>query len=241
MTYNIHSCKGADGRISPERIARVIAAYEPDIVALQEVDVGRYRSGKADQAYEIAAFLKMFCHFHPSLNIQEELYGNAVLSSFPLKLVKVGKLPGIRRKPGLEPRSALWVEIDIAGIPVNFITTHFGLRRLERCRQADLLTGGKWLTHEECSCPVILGGDLNSMPGSYVYRRFQRLLRDVQWRVQGQKEKATWPSRLPFKRIDYIFVSDGIEVKSVQVPRSGLSITASDHLPLIADIIVHKR
>lgn len=241
MTYNIHSCKGIDGRISPERIARVISCYEPDIVALQEVDVGKSRSGKRDQAYDIASFMEMFCHFHPSLHIEEELYGNAVLSSFPLKLVKVDRLPGIKRKPGLEPRSAIWVKIDVGGIPINFINTHLGLRRLEKCRQADLLTGRKWLANPECGCPVILGGDLNSLPRSYVYRRFQRQLRDVQWRIKGEKKKPTWPSRLPFNRIDHLFVSDGIDVKSVQVPGTGPARTASDHLPLVADIIVHKR
>ena len=30
-----------DGCISTERIARVIARYDPDIIALQELDVGR--------------------------------------------------------------------------------------------------------------------------------------------------------------------------------------------------------
>ena len=41
MTYNVHSCVGIDGRLSPRRVARVIARYQPDVVALQEVDVGR--------------------------------------------------------------------------------------------------------------------------------------------------------------------------------------------------------
>ena len=35
-TYNIHRCRGLDGRTSPARIAEVIASVEPDIVALQE-------------------------------------------------------------------------------------------------------------------------------------------------------------------------------------------------------------
>jgi endonuclease/exonuclease/phosphatase family metal-dependent hydrolase len=41
LTYNVHRCLGTDGRLSPARIADVIAAYEPDVVALQELDVGR--------------------------------------------------------------------------------------------------------------------------------------------------------------------------------------------------------
>ncbi len=48
MTYNVHGCIGMDGKLSPERIARVIARYSPDVVALQELDVGRTRSDGVD-------------------------------------------------------------------------------------------------------------------------------------------------------------------------------------------------
>jgi endonuclease/exonuclease/phosphatase family metal-dependent hydrolase len=41
MTYNIHSCKGRDGKIRPDRIAEVIRQAHPDVVALQEIRVGR--------------------------------------------------------------------------------------------------------------------------------------------------------------------------------------------------------
>ena len=36
-TYNIHRCRGLDGRTNPARIAEVIRAIDADIVALQEV------------------------------------------------------------------------------------------------------------------------------------------------------------------------------------------------------------
>ncbi len=49
MTYNVHRCVGGDGVRSPLRIARVIAEYRPDVVALQELDVGRARTGGGDQ------------------------------------------------------------------------------------------------------------------------------------------------------------------------------------------------
>lgn len=45
MTYNAHSCVGTDGKLSPERIAQVIASADPDVVALQELDVLQSRSG----------------------------------------------------------------------------------------------------------------------------------------------------------------------------------------------------
>src|ERR1035437_4285559 len=36
-TYNIHKARGADGRVRVERIARVLASIDADIIALQEV------------------------------------------------------------------------------------------------------------------------------------------------------------------------------------------------------------
>jgi len=54
MSYNGHSCRGMDGRTSPHRIARVIEMNDPDIVALQEIDVGRTRSRGHDQTQMIA-------------------------------------------------------------------------------------------------------------------------------------------------------------------------------------------
>ena len=99
MTYNIHSCIGMDGKISPERIARVIARYSPDIVALQELDVGRARTGRVDQADLIAQYLQMDYQFFPTVRIRKGLYGNAILTHFPMRSVRADKLPGLPGKP----------------------------------------------------------------------------------------------------------------------------------------------
>ncbi|MBK5289658.1 MAG: alkaline phosphatase family protein, partial [Acidimicrobiia bacterium] len=109
LTYNVHSCVGIDGRLSPERIARVIAKHAPDIVALQELDVRRSRTGGLDQARAIAEALEMSLEFHPTVTVADEQFGDAVLSPHPLRLVRTGVLPGI----GLEPRGAIWVEVDV--------------------------------------------------------------------------------------------------------------------------------
>jgi endonuclease/exonuclease/phosphatase family metal-dependent hydrolase len=59
MTYNVHPCIGADGHLSPYQIAEVISRCRPDIVALQELDVGRVRTGNLHQAEAIAQQLEM--------------------------------------------------------------------------------------------------------------------------------------------------------------------------------------
>ena len=94
MTYNVHSCIGMDGKLDAERIARVIARARPDVVALQELDVGRSRTAGMDQAQLIARYLEMAFHFHPALHLEEERYGDAILTHLPHRLVKAGPLAG---------------------------------------------------------------------------------------------------------------------------------------------------
>ncbi len=107
MTYNVHSCIGTDRKTSTERIAEVIFHSGADIVALQEVDNGLARTGLVDQAREIAGTLEMHFHFHPSLHLEEGAYGNALLSRFPLRLVRGGALPTPRGLRRFERRGAL--------------------------------------------------------------------------------------------------------------------------------------
>lgn len=235
MTYNVHSCVGMDGRLSAERIARVVARHDPDIVALQELDVSRLRTGGMDQAHHIARLLAMEFHFNPAMRVEEELYGDAILSRLPMRLVRAGPLPGLRDRPGLEPRGALWTAVDIGGVELQVINTHLGLRPRERALQAEALLGPGWLGHRDCRDPVVLMGDFNAVPSSGVYRQISRRLADAQEALSSHRPKCTWSGRLPAARIDHVFLR-GLEVVGVEVPLNGLTRVASDHLPLLAEV-----
>jgi len=231
-TYNIRRCLGTDRMLSPKRIAQVIAGCDADIVALQEIDVGRLRSGGIDQAQVIAEELGFARYFHPALRIAEEQYGDAVLTRFPSRLVKAGLLPGLRNLWSSEPRGAIWIEATIGGARLQVINTHFGLRRRERLAQAAALLGSDWI--ERCRPPYAVLGDLNSLPRGSVYRSFAARLRDAHLAGTQGRPAPTFPSRRPLLRIDHIFVSDDIEVTSAAVIQSPLTSAASDHLPLVA-------
>src|SRR5687767_15845894 len=82
VTYNIHKCRGLDGRTRPERIAAVLATINADIIALQEV-VGASPL-KPGQAAEIGAALGMGWVMAPTRHLRNSLYGNVVLSRFPV-------------------------------------------------------------------------------------------------------------------------------------------------------------
>lgn len=232
MTYNVHSCLGMDGKLSASRIARVIAQSDADIVALQELDVGRMRSGLADQAHEIARDLEMEFHFHPALELAEERYGDAILSRHPMRVVRGGPLPGGGNGRLYEPRGALWAAIDFHGHEIHVINTHLGLSPRERMLQAETLLGPDWLGHPDCTGHVILCGDFNALPGSKVCRRLCTKLRDAQRDVEKHRPRRTWFSRFPLGRIDHVFVSTSIEVLGIEVPHTDLTRAASDHLPV---------
>ncbi|MBB2964955.1 endonuclease/exonuclease/phosphatase family protein [Methylobacterium sp. R2-1] len=239
LTYNIRHCRGTDGRVAPERVARVIAALEPDIVALQEVDVGRKRTEGLDQAEEIARLIGMFAHFHPALHVEEERYGDAVLTHLPSRLKRAGPLPGLLRRPGLEPRGALWVEVTAGASKLQVLTTHCGLLGAERVAQAKALLGPDWLGDPACHAPTVLLGDFNATGWSRAYRRLSGRLTDAR-RLTGERRwrrgGATFPSRFPLLRVDHVFVSERVAVERIAVVDTPLARQASDHLPVLAEI-----
>lgn len=236
MTYNVHGCRGTDGRVSHERIAEVIAEQNPDIVALQELDVGRHRSQRIDQAEQIARDLNMSVHFHPSVEMLEEKYGDAILSRWPLRLQKAGLLPGWWMLPRLEPRGALWVAVDVDGVTLQMFNTHLGLLGRERRAQVAALLSAEWLEHQACRGPIVMAGDFNLISRSPIYRRLSTILTDVQRTPAASLPRRTFPARYPRLRIDYIFISPSIYVVNVATPAAGLSRVASDHLPVVADL-----
>jgi len=236
MTYNVHSCVGMDGKLDPERIARVIARARPDVVALQELDVGRERTGSKDQAELIAHYLEMEFHFHPALHLEEERYGDAILTHLPMRVVKADALPGLEGRPRLEPRGALWVAVEVEGQEVQIVNTHLGLLRRERLAQIDALLGEDWLGDARCRPPVIFCGDLNALPSSPVCRRLEEHFEDAQLLARGHRPRSTYASRAPGFRIDHVYVTPGTEVRAIEVPGSELARVASDHLPLVAEL-----
>jgi endonuclease/exonuclease/phosphatase family metal-dependent hydrolase len=240
MTYNVRSCRGSDGRYRPERIAKVIAAHVPDVIALQELDVMHPRSGGVDQPKLLAEELRMHCSFCAAFTTGDARYGHAVLSRFPLTTVRSSSLPTLDAPFGLERRAALWVEIDLGSTTLQLVNTHLGLRKQEKLLQAEALMGSDWLGHLRCVPPVVLLGDLNARPGSAVHRVLTTGLRDA-WAIADRRgPRRTWPAPLALISIDHLFVSPRVHVAEVRASASAGARFASDHLPILAEIAVDE-
>jgi endonuclease/exonuclease/phosphatase family metal-dependent hydrolase len=276
MTYNIHSCKGMDGRVEPDRIGNVIAAFHPDIVALQEVRVGRVepkqvdrpktegtgvtpppvgeaplppptvipprRPGETaggdvpftDQPRLIARVAEMGYVFYPLVRKTRQDYGIALLSRYPLRLVRAENLPTRESRWFSEKRGAIWAEVTIDGRTVQVIATHLGLSGAEREEQITELFSTRWTGSDRFQAPFVICGDLNSTTMQTPYRRLAARFVDAA-EAAGLK-KATFPSAAPGVRIDHIFLPRGSRAFAAEVPRNDLTKVSSDHLPLIVDV-----
>jgi endonuclease/exonuclease/phosphatase family metal-dependent hydrolase len=235
MTYNVHGCRGLDLRRDLDRVARVIAHCDPDVVALQELDVERPRSGRADQPALLASLLHMNVVFSSARECDGGRYGNAVLSRHQLEAVRAVCLP--QRSNQLEQRAVQWVLVTGPRFELNVINTHLGLDARERLSHAAAILGQEWVHEARGLAPTVLCGDFNSSPRSDVYRTLTRELRDAQLVVaERSRPRATFPSIWPFMRIDHVLVAPELQVRRCHVPAGRRVRIASDHLPLVVDL-----
>jgi endonuclease/exonuclease/phosphatase family metal-dependent hydrolase len=208
----------------------VLRACDADVIGLQEIDVGRARSGGLDQAEGIAVRLGMGHVFAAALDDGVGQYGNAVLSLHPLEHVRTRKLPSWRAVS--EPRCFVHVRVEAPDAPLDVIATHFGLGPIERLGQARQVA-------EELArsspCAVLLG-DLNCGRGSIAYRRLTAVAVDAQQAARPGRVLATYPSWRPILRIDHVLVREGLEVLGAEVPGNERVMQASDHRPVVVTL-----
>ncbi|MGW8187092.1 MAG: endonuclease/exonuclease/phosphatase family protein [Desulfobacterales bacterium] len=242
MTYNIHSGVNRDGNVRLQPVVQVIRSLNPDIVALQEVDMGLRRGRYRHQAKVLGERLEMEFFFYPLVQFETRHYGLAFLSRHPFTIVKCDRLPTVLPRFNLQRRGGLWIRIDHLSRPVHIFNTHLGLFHRERRRQVDALVGSKWLQAVPRNDAVVFCGDLNAGPLSWAYRKLSASLSDVQKKRQGgQRPQPTYSSRRPLLRIDHIFVSNHLVPSAVRVPQSRITQLASDHLPLSAELHVNHQ
>ena len=229
-TYNIHRSRGLDRRTKPARIAQVLAAIEPDIVALQEV-VGAGPAG-ADHAAEIGAALGMGGVMAPTRDFRRHQFGNLVLSRFPVRDHSQIDLSW----KTCEPRNSQRVAIDLGEDRIlQVYNVHLGTALFERRYQAPRLAS--WIHDHRTPLPKIVLGDFNEWGRGLVADVLAGRLRSVDL-FASLKRRRTYPGFFPVLHLDHIYFSGKVEVRKVELPRSRLALVASDHLPLVADLRV---
>ena len=217
MSYNIRSGNGnLDGT------AAAIRASDPDVVALQEVDVHwAERSSFVDQAKGLGERLGMEVRFSRYPIIR---WANDSLTR--LSTQDPNPLP--QRMPGL-----LEAVVSVRGVPVRVFNTHLDYRSDPRVRQMQVSEMLNYVV--VLSMPTIVCGDMNAKPEAPELRPLRDRLTDA-W--TGSAEQGnTYPAEQPTERIDYILVSPEFRVRSTAVPVT----LASDHRPVVADLLLERR
>ncbi len=236
VTYNIHSCINVFGRCRPEKIASVLSGLSPDIVALQEVDAGRKRTGYVHQAEYLARELGLDFHFFPLVRQGSRQYGLAVLSRFQLDLVNCRRFEELTGPVSREPRGSVSVCVDTPLGSIRFVNTHLGLNARERMSQAKSLVAHCLDVKDNADVPLVVCGDLNAGPASRVYKTLSAHFTDVQTWSGRVRPRATFVSWSPLRRIDHVFVSPHLTPLRARVPNTFETRIASDHLPVYAEL-----
>ena len=244
-TYNIH--KGVRGvgprkRLEIHNLALGVEALDADLVFLQEVRLlNRVEARKfpdalvgwpgmpqadylAPDGYQVA--------YRTNATTRHGEHGNALLSRWPLGDIGHHDVSDHR----FEQRGLLHVPVHWNGVLVHAIVVHFGLIHSSRVRQVDRLAA-----FIEAEVPrdelLIVAGDFND---------WARKL-DVPMRAFGLMRALpggalpghfnTFPSRLPLFSMDR-FYTRGLRCLTSMVPHGAAWSRMSDHLPLVAELVL---
>jgi endonuclease/exonuclease/phosphatase family metal-dependent hydrolase len=194
--------RGRHWRQGVRLIQETPALRDPDLVLLGEMDLGMARSANEHTTREMAAALRMNYAFgvefleltggeleerqkYPGPN-EWGYHGNAILSRYPLRDVRMLRFPGIEKwydgrsygaseseqvQKRLGGRMALFATVRL-GRDVTIVSAHLE----SSARDAATRTAQMGMVLDELQAhaaggPVILGGDLNGVPTEPMFER----------------------------------------------------------------------
>lgn len=216
--YNVRMGFGTDGRFDPDALARAVAGA--DVVALSEVDRGWLLNGGHDTLDLLAERLDMPYVFAPAA---DPLWGDAVLSRWPLDGARTRPLPAVGAPTGAQ---ALGVTVDLGdGVRLAVVATHLqpppGQGPVVQARAV-----ADFALRYAAGRPLVVAGDLNTEPGDPAFAEFTRAgLVDA---LAAARPLPTSPADDPRQQIDHVFVTPNLGVGDPVAPLG----TASDHLPV---------
>jgi endonuclease/exonuclease/phosphatase family metal-dependent hydrolase len=245
VTFNIHHGVGDDGRHDLSRTAEVLAAADPDVVCLQEVDrTFGSRSEGVDQAELLARALGRELVWASAIERGRadgpaKRYGNALLTRLPVADDAAHRLPGDG-----EPRTALRADLVVDGGALAVLATHLSSDSARsRAAQAQALV-------ELLPAPgraALVAGDLNCGAAAAELTPLHGRLADAwamagarhdqarRWQLWKRDLGLTHPARRPRIRIDQVWVSPEVRVTGAAVLDGS---RCSDHHPLQVDLEV---
>lgn len=246
MTWNVH------GSARPNRngLARVIRSLQPDVVVLQEIQIG--------QAHRLANRLGMQVlwvrkHFPYGPVLWWRAEGHAVLSAHRISPVATWLLSPDEGPSTWRRRIAQRVDLHIRGTVVPIVNTHLASHatgspsvpdgRTARTEQAARLAEClRTRDNSEMLERLVVAGDLNTHDEPGVLDSLTALgLRDCWAESRGRSNSGlTAPAGQPEHRIDYVLAGSAWTITAVHVPAPEDTehdwAQLSDHLPVVAEL-----
>jgi endonuclease/exonuclease/phosphatase family metal-dependent hydrolase len=125
--------------------------------------------------------------------------------------------------------------VDVGGYILHVYNVHLGTAILERRFQAERLA--TIVSDRHVLGAKLVLGDFNEWMRGLTTKLLSSRLKSVNL-GDYLKRRRTYPGLFPILHLDHIYYAGRIEVLRVELPRTNLSLVASDHLPLVADVKV---
>ncbi len=230
VTYNTHKGRGMDGRVRPDRIRRVLAEIDADIIALQEVLNISGTSREKDQTRFFSEELGTQYCIGQTRTLRGGVYGNVILSRFPIRSMKNHD---ISMSP-YERRGCLRADIELSPKTLlHVFNIHLGVDYFERRRQTQKLIDTAILHNPEIEGIRMVMGDFNEwtlgLATQFMRNNFQSIDPPTSRRIK------TFPGLLPILALDHIYFDPALRLKRSRIYRSRMALVASDHLPMVAE------
>jgi endonuclease/exonuclease/phosphatase family metal-dependent hydrolase len=227
-------------RLNLRRISDLLGKLGADLVALQEIDECSVWAGNFDHLDYLRAHAG-FPHAAFGINNRRSglvnlSYGNALLSRYPIEEIETI----VFGKKRVGEKGFLFTEVNVGGrvVPIVNLHLHFSSRQ-KRMVQLDLLVnwlrtkererGGQW------AIPPIVCGDFNTPDtGDDATASLFSHLNDYGDYSLHPVMGATFPSPMPRRALDFVFVPPGCKAVKSEVVRSFLS----DHRPVLVEFSV---
>jgi endonuclease/exonuclease/phosphatase family metal-dependent hydrolase len=214
---------------SLEELAAFIKDVDPDIVALQEVDVKTYREAAKKQngkdfITELGYHTGMLTAYARTIDYAGGYYGIGILSKYPFSHTRKVMLP--IPDGSKEQRALLIADVELPeGKLFTFVSTHLdhsstAVRQVQVKAINAALKGNRY--------PMIVAGDFNAKPESVEISAGMK-----KWEMACSPD-FTIPSVNPKSKIDYIFYAPANRWRKVNAETP--KMTLSDHLPLWAEV-----
>lgn len=233
VTWNLHKgIGGVDRRYDLDRVIDALVEQDPDICLLQEVAAGMPSSRFQDQADLLSEALEMpHLVYGPEHRFRVGGYGNAILSRYPLTDFHHGDLTiGWRKKRGfVSARTHLRRDGHTRSLVL--FNLHLGLAGSERAAQIARFLQAHPFARLQGRTPIVVAGDFNDLWGSLG----PRFLLPAGFSRAGNLSN-TFPAALPMRPLDAVFVRGDVRARACVCRNTQLTRTASDHLPLVADL-----